>query len=78
MGRMIRTGRFNEFVSSLIRKHNEEANEKAMWEFFLSKVHDKSFEEFKNECKQSVANANIDVDALIQDIRQGLKGFKIQ
>lgn len=78
MDRMIKAGRFNEFVTSLVRKRNEEADEKAMWEFYLHKVYDKSFEEFRNECKNKIKNVNIDVDALVKDIRHGLKGFKMK
>lgn len=76
--RMIKAGRFHEFVSGVVKKNNEEADEKTMWEFYLHKVHDKSYEEFKNECRRKVVDTNINVDALVSDIRKGLRGFRMK
>lgn len=76
--KMIRRGRFKEFVESLIRKQNEEADEKTMWELYLHKVYNKSFDEFRNELKQNSSFKRIDKEALIADIRQGLRGFKMK
>lgn len=41
---MISYGRFSEFVSSLYKFDNDTK----LWEIYLHKIHNKSFEEFKN------------------------------
>ena len=38
---------FNEFVQFILNRVAEEKNDTKLWEFFLHKVYDKSFEEFK-------------------------------
>ena len=43
---MIQTHQLSEFVDMLIEKHNEEEKDKAMWEIWLHRVHDKSYSEF--------------------------------
>lgn len=47
LDQMIRVGALGEFVEL----HNEEAREKATWEFFLHKVFDKSYQEFMDGLK---------------------------
>ena len=44
---LIISERFTEFVIELLEIENEEL----MWEFYLHKVYDKSFEEFKESMK---------------------------
>ena len=48
---MIRTGRFSEFVGEILAIHNEETEEKVMWEFWCHKVFDMTFQEFVNKSK---------------------------
>lgn len=44
---LIISGRFTDFVLEFL----EIQNEKMMWEFYLHKVYDKSFDEFKESIK---------------------------
>jgi hypothetical protein len=44
---MIQTGRLDEFVDSFLETTNHENDEKTSWEFYLHKVFEGSFEEFK-------------------------------
>lgn len=44
---MISTGRFFEFVDAFIDTYNEEQEEKTLWEYWLHRVFDKSYDEFR-------------------------------
>ena len=48
---MIRTGRFDEFVLTFTKTVNDEKNEEARWQYFLHKVFDGSYADFKNRMK---------------------------
>ena len=47
MDGMIQTGRFSEFVQQILEKTNSEREEQTAWEFFLHKVWEGSFADFK-------------------------------
>lgn len=51
LNQMIKTGRFAEFVEEILVIHNEETEEKVMWEFWCHKVFDMTFQEFMNKAK---------------------------
>ena len=60
----IKQGRFGEFVSNILeidyKRKQEEAekeNDRELWEFYLHKVYDKSFKDFK----ESLRNSNSEV-----------------
>ena len=53
---MIQTGRFHEFVVEFIKTTNEDLEEKYDWEFFIHKVYDKSYQEFKEEIRINKEN----------------------
>lgn len=42
---MIRSKRFEDFVSESIKIRNEEEKEQFIWEIWLHRIHDKSFDE---------------------------------
>lgn len=44
---MIQTGRFSEFVIEFIEIDNEKRQEEQMWQLYLHKVFNKSYNEFK-------------------------------
>ena len=44
--KMIRAGRFTEFVQEVMKIRNQEMIEKARWEFWLHKVFELSFDEY--------------------------------
>ena len=48
----IHTGRFFEFITEFINLVNEEKDDVAMWEFFLHRVWDKSYDDFVSENKK--------------------------
>lgn len=58
MEQMIRTGRFSEFVKEILAIHNEETEEKVMWEFWCHKVFDMSYQEFLNKSKETTSKAS--------------------
>lgn len=69
---MILAGRFDEFVSSFNRTVNEEREEEAQWQFFLHKVFEGSFDEFKNEMKIRTDNQNMSALTFETTIKQSM------
>ena len=63
---MIHTGYFPEFVDQFMKQQTEEQE----WEYYLHKVFDQSFNEFKNnvdtEAKNSLARKEFNVEKTIQ------------
>ena len=47
LNRMIRMRRFEEFVREFAVIHNEEMEDKTLWEIWLHRIFDKGFDEFK-------------------------------
>ena len=56
---MILTGRFDEFVSSFMQTINDEKEEETKWQFFLHKVLEGSYEDFKNRLKIRTEHQNM-------------------
>lgn len=56
---MIRTGRFDWFVTSFMRTTNEEKEEETSWQYFLHKVFDGSYSDFRNRLKVRKDNQNL-------------------
>ena len=56
---MILTGRFCEFVVSIWNKTEKEKDDREIWEFFLHRVYDKSFDGFKEELRNNAKNRNM-------------------
>lgn len=71
---MFRTGRLAEFVDEVINIHNEEYKEKTMWELWLHRVFDKSFEEF-TETINSRQNAEAPTQGDVKNIISGSKNI---
>ena len=46
--KMILSGRFGEFVDEIITLRNEEQEEKTLWEFYIHRVFDQSFRDWRN------------------------------
>lgn len=68
---MIASGRLLEFVGKLLEIKNDEE----IWEFFLHKVFDKSFDEFQKGVKKPQPEQNIDFGTTIQKSYDMLQGF---
>lgn len=78
MDGMIQNGRFDEFVIGFIKTINQELEEKAEWEFFLHKVYDKSYKEFKEEIKTNQQNQEMseeNIEATIQHSMDIMNNF---
>ncbi len=56
---MIAGGRFGSFVEFLLKKEAEEKNNAMLWEFFLHKVHDRSFAEFRKEMEGGTGSKGV-------------------
>ena len=70
---MIRTGRFEEFVLSFIKTINEEKEDETQWQFFLHKVFDGSFADFKNGLKVRTDNQNLSTRTIETTINDSMK-----
>ena len=55
---MIRTGRFSEFVEEILVIHNEEIEEKVLWEVWCHKVFDVTYQEFLNKTKGTTSKTS--------------------
>lgn len=66
---LIDCGRFSEFIDEFYQAENEEKE----WQFFLHKVYDKSFEDFKEAMKpQPVVN----LETTVKTSKNILDNFK--
>lgn len=75
---MIQTNRFSEFVRSFIEKENSEREEQTAWEFWLHKVWEGSFAEFKNDMESDKKNKQMSeqtMETTIKDSMNILKNF---
>lgn len=78
MDGMIQTGRFCEFVDEFVQTVNEEEAEKKEWEFFLHKVWDGSFGEFREEIKNNRENQTMSegtIETTIKHTQNILRNF---
>lgn len=75
----IKTGRFSEFVTELVSIVNEETekeDEDTMWEYYLHRIFDKSFADFKKEMMRSEQPENpVDFETTLQTSYDILNGF---
>ncbi|NBJ99243.1 hypothetical protein D5282_18525 [bacterium 1xD8-48] len=76
---LIFTGQFASFVVFLLNKVEEEKSDSMAWEFFLHKVYDKSFSEFKEELSARAEKTGVMDEAKKEEIiarsEDILKGF---
>lgn len=78
MQNMIRVGRFSEFVEQLWTTSEKERNDREIWEFYLHRVLDKTFDDFKEELRVQAMNRNIserDLEATINHSMNILENF---
>ena len=52
LDQMIKTGRLCDFINELVDIRNEEQEEKAMWEYWLHKDFERSY----NDCREALMN----------------------
>lgn len=75
---MLKINRLSEFVSELVGIVNEENNDKELWEYWLHKVFDKSYQEFVKavHTPQQVNNdEHVDFGTTINESMNILNGF---
>lgn len=69
---LISSGRFSEGVSQIYDLSNEDKE----WEFFIHKVFNKSFDEFKNETlSQAQEMTSENFEATVKNSKSMLQGF---
>lgn len=72
MDRMIDTGRFAEFVDEFIKTYNKEKEDDLDWEYFLHKVYDMTFKEFKEQIKVNSETQNMSVKNIETTVNNSL------
>ena len=70
---MIRTGRFEEFVLSFVNTIQEEREEEKGWEFYLHRVMDESYADFKERLKVQSSNKNMSARAFEATVNDSLR-----
>lgn len=74
---------FNEYVQFLLNKEAEDRNDQMLWEYYLHKVYDKSFNDFRKdmlvksegESKKNDATDEAKRNEIIEKSNAILKGF---
>ena len=78
---MISAGRFDEYIFELLKIHNEEQEDKTLWELWLHKVHDKSYNDFRQSIgmigNKKAAPTKEETAEVIQQSQTLLNGFRI-
>ena len=69
---MIHTGRFCEFVDAFCQTVHDEKNEDTSWQYFLHKVFEGSYADFKAELKTNSENQNMSVRAIETTIKHSM------
>lgn len=78
---MLACQRFLEFVTEFLKLHNEDMEAETLWDLWLHRVYDKSFDEFKMEIGYSSSNETqetIDAAVLETTVKESnniLNGF---
>lgn len=70
---MLEVGRFAEFVDNVIKNDNKEKDEKALWEYYLFRFVEGSFEDFKEGLKNDRENANMTAKDIETTINHSMK-----
>lgn len=73
MDGMIQTGRFCEFVNEFVTTTIEEKKENLHWEFFLHKVWEGTFNDFKQEIETNKQNQSMSDRAMETTIKHSMK-----
>lgn len=72
----IRTGRFEWFVMSFMKTTNEEKEEDTSWQYFLHKVFDGSYSDFKEQMKVRTNNQNMSERTIETTINESMNILK--
>ncbi len=75
---IIQSGRFYDFVVYFDKTIAKEKEEKTLWEYFLHRVYDKSFEAWKEEMWNDIKNKNMPertIETTVQNSMNILNNF---
>lgn len=77
LNRMIRMRRLEEFVKELVTIHNEEMEDKTLWDIWLHRIFDKGFDEFKKSLSKNTEAAPTpeEIKSIAMDSKGILAGF---
>ena len=75
---MIASSRMLEFVDKVIKIHNEEQENDTLWQFYLHKVFDKTYEAFLRESGKTkpIPEETVDFETTIKESMIMLQDFK--
>ncbi len=65
---LICSKQFNTWVEQFLNKVHTETNDRKLWEFYLHKVHDKSFEDWKESLKREAGQGDVMDEAKKEEI----------
>lgn len=77
LNRMIRMRRLEEFVKELVGIHNEEMEDKTLWDIWLHRIFDRGFDEFKKSIngENKAAPTPEEIKSTVMDSKNILAGF---
>lgn len=79
---MISTGRLCEFVEEFIKTHNEEEEHKTAWDFWLHKISNQSWEEFRESLNHTenieAAPTQTEMEETVRASFAMLSGFSLR
>ena len=78
MDGMIQSGRFTDFIVNFVETINKEQEEQHSWEFYLHKVSEGSYLEFRESMETDKRNQNMSkrtIETTVQESMNILKNF---
>ena len=69
---VLRTGGFCDFIDNFTATIQEETEEQRLWEYFLLRVWEGSFEDFKANIKNNEKNVNMSVNEIETTVNHSL------
>lgn len=66
---MLSTGRFREFISAIVMIRNEEVEDQTLWEYWLHKDFERTFQEFREAMSAELSEETSEED-LCEIVRQ--------
>ena len=77
VSRMIKMHRFEEFVCELVDIHNEEMEDKTLWDIWLHRIFDKGFDEFRKSVsgETKAAPTPEELKSTVMESKNILAGF---
>lgn len=76
MDGMLQTGRFTEFVFEFVKTTNQEKEDQLDWEFWLHKVWEGTFEEFRAGIETNRKNQNMSEQTIETTVNNSLDILK--